>query len=561
MRSKNKYGIVFLVLLILLYTCACEEQQVVDFELAHHNAICEDGNYNNSLFYRNDLNIHAADPDCIYITEGEYEGWFFMYATSDDVGCRGIMSWKSRDMHSWVVSGIVFEPDDLSWGPQNIWAPEIVYDEESKLYYLFYSATNFNTHDYEHCKHIGMAFSESPAGPFVQWTGTNSDGRKLTLADPFFDLALIGEEHPLYKPGRSFIDANPFVDPVTNDKYLYLTRSRDNDRTNEIWGVKMKDWYTPDYLTLKVLTEVNRTEVGGSEYTEVDEGVINEASNVLYYEGLYYLTFSINAATDKLYSVYQAISDSPLGDFRKLTLEEGGLILSSDMNWDHASGTAHHAFVSVGDELWIIYHQHLDRQFGGTMERGIAIDRAYFTKNKEGLNIIYVNGPTYSLQPLPSIYSGYSNIASKAEITAVNMAEDSCISYLYDGLIKFHEFDPIQEFKAEGEFTEITISFSDYQRVRAVIIYNSYNYDQSFVRIENITFEMKNKDGHKGRAIINNLTFNWDFYANINELYMRPGGSAIAEFNEMLVQTITIRIVIPEGSEYLAISDIAILGI
>jgi hypothetical protein len=96
------------------------------------------------------------------------------------------------------------------------------------------------------------------------------------------------------------------------------------------------------------LTEVNKTTVGGTEYTERFEGApgssgnaINEAPNMIYYEGKYYLTFSVCATTDPEYSVMQAIGDTPLGPFTKVQESHGGVVVGTGMDengapaWDH----------------------------------------------------------------------------------------------------------------------------------------------------------------------------------------------------------------------------------
>jgi GH43 family beta-xylosidase len=550
----NKSLILLLILFLSIFLISCKKAEI---ELAYFSGIAENGLYNENLFYRNDLEVRSADPQCIYITEGEDEGWYYLYATSDLLGCKGIMAWKSKDLTNWEVVGVVFEPEDNSWSVANIWAPEVIYDDG--VYYLFYSATNSNTKaGYYNTKYLGLASSDSPSGPFKQWTGTNQNNTTITIGDPIFVLENIGLDHELYKAGRSFIDVSPFIDPVTNEKYLYFTQNRNVDKTSRLWGMKMKDWATPDYSTVKVLTEVNKVSTNGQEYTEVEEGIINEAPQMLYRDGVYYLTYSIDSATSKTYSVYQAISDSPLGDFRKLSLEEGGLVLGAEMSWDHVSGSGHHCFVQRNDELWIVYHQHLERNYGNTLERGIATDKVFWVENENELFTLYANGPTYSLQPKISSFTGYENIAGLANIEATNTLETSSTKYLNDGLFQLHEFGNVHEFEFNTS-TVIKLNFDDYRTIKALMVYNSYDYDKSFVRVDRVEFSFKSNKT-KGIAFINIMEFDWDLYVNADEEMMRPGGSVIAEFNEFLVNSITIYVSAPVGSDVAAISDIVVLG-
>jgi len=558
MINPKKFKQICMLVLFVFLGTALSACQKIELELAYAEGITEEGTYNKNLFYRNDLEVVSADPHCIFVEHGEEQGWFYIYATSDLLGCEGIMAWKSKDLVNWETVGVVFAPEDDSWSVANIWAPEVIYDEGDGLYYMFYSATNNNLRaGYHHTKYLGLAVSESPAGPFVQWTGTNLDGTVIGIGDPIFVLENIGLDHELYKEGRSFIDASPFVDPLTNEKYLYFTQSRNVDKTNRIWGMKMKNWATPDYSTVKVLTEVNKITPGG-EFTEFEEGIINEAPQMLYHEGHYYLTYSIDSASSKTYSVYQAISDSPLGEFRKLSLDEGGLVLGAELGWDHVSGSGHHGFVQAEDELWVVYHQHLDRNYGNTMERGLAADRVFWIKNKEDFPVLYANGPTYSLQPKPKIYSGYHNIAGSAEITATNGLPNSNTEFLNDGLFRLHEFGVVEEFEFERT-TTITLKFPEYRKITALMIYNSYDYAKAFARIERIELSFKvNKT--KGIAYLEKLAFDWDLHANIQEQFMRPGGSVVAEFNEIMVDEIRITINAPSGTDVAAISDIVVLG-
>lgn len=138
------------------------------------------------------------------------------------------------------------------------------------------------------------------------------------------------------------IDFHPFIDPVSGDKYLYWTIS---DEENFIVGVKMYEeedgsssWLKPDWSTFTLLTAAHywtiedyknnnlmneKGEVCYDSNTQVNEGV-----TVLYHDGKYHMTFSINSHDENSYEVCQAVADEPLGAFRKLREEENGRMLS-----------------------------------------------------------------------------------------------------------------------------------------------------------------------------------------------------------------------------------------
>lgn len=551
------------VFMLALASCS-DTIDVGSVKLAYFQQGTEGDQYNSSLFYRNDLKVRGADPTCIYIEKGEYAGYFFLYATSDLLGCKGIMAWKSKDLNNWDVVGVVFVPEKESFGRTSIWAPQIIYDEELDLYLLYYSALNSNSEYSLGYKYIGLCTSSSPAGPFTQYVGTNSDGLTLSVSDPFFALERAGDDYEYgYKTYQNIIDVCPFVDPVTGKKYLYYVRNRASQgaTANEIFGLKMKDWFTPDYSTIKQLTTCNKTTVGGSVDTDMNAWNIDEGPFMLYAHGKYYLTFSIGATTDKEYAVCQAIGDSPLGDFEKVQVADGGRILGADIDSIWASCAGHHSFLQLGDELWIIYHQDLDRAVGNT-SRGIAIDKVEWTVNSKGQYIMKAVGPTYSVQPLPQMVTGYYNVAKEANVTATNAAEGSSPSLLNDGIVKCNFVSGVSEFVTKGN-TQITLSFDDYVTARAICIYNSYDYNMAFVKVEKLEIKFKaKKDGKTvtGTAYTDPLLFDFERDADVDNSVINAASCILIEFDELLIKEITIFINCPANQDGVALNEITVYG-
>ena len=554
-----------LLLSMLLSLVACGFGSVINVgivELKYYDNEGEEG-FNTELYYRNDLKQAGCDPGAIYVTEGEYAGYYFVYGTSNDLSGRGYHCHKSKDLSNWEFVSNCFVPEIESWGRTQLWAPEVIYDEELGKYLLFYSAHNSNQKDgYVATKYLGLAMSDSPAGPFVQYTGTNANGTEIGIGDPIFDIELMDHNNPHYKEGTSFIDAHPFVDPVTGDKYLYMARTRNVHETNSCAVVKMIDWFTPDYETYTVLVTPNQTEYDGGEVTEFDEDVINEAPQVLYHDGTYYLTYSCNMAPDKDYCVLQAVSDSPMGPFTKIQMSDGGMVTQVEWVWDHLSTAGSHSFVNNGEEIWIIYHQNFDREAAGTMDRAYAADRIVFVENDKGQTVIRTNGPTYSIQPQPVTTTGYKNLAPLAKVTAKNAIDDSMIKYLNDGAFRTNEIDVIKEFEGTS-IIEITLSFDEYITARSLLIYNSYFYDYAFYNVARVDFSFRDVvDGKNvvGTARVENLYYDFEKYSNMDYCIMRPGAPLIIEFAEMEINKITITIACPTGQEKIAISEIMLLG-
>ena len=530
--------------------------------------------YNNNLFYVNNLEFEVADPSVIYITEGEDAGWFYCYGTSDEIGGHGFQAWRSKDLSHWECTGVALEP--FSWAINCYWAPEVIYDDG--LYYMFFGAFNLLKNNR---LFISVAVSESPKGPFVQPDGIrDANGNFLYSNKPVFDFSADNKvvkglddafkaKYPNYGPSFAkthFLDASPFIDPVTKDKYLYFSAYNDYGEGSLIYGVKMIDWFTPDYSTLTMLTipGYNTVENGiNSAFGEgirLSEGSVNEGPFMIYHDGKYYLTLSVFGYQDPSYQVKQAIASSPLGEFEKVSPDDGGKVISTDtVNWSHITSAGHHSFVTIGNELFIAYHTFKNRTdiSGG---RALAVDRVLWMKNNAGEDVMYTNGPTWSIQPLPEFISGYKNIAPEATVTSNNTKSDSDVSLLTDELIKFQEFDLIEEYEANSGKTEINLTFDDYKTVRSILVYNSYEYENTFVNISKLEMEVLTASGEAMTVTIKDLPFDWDWNFEDDYLFIRPGGAAIAEFDELPVKSIKIEIVSPEGADTVALNEIYVLG-
>jgi hypothetical protein len=278
---------------------------------------------------------------------------------------------------------------------------------------------------------------------------------------------------------------------------------------------------------------------------------INEGPCVVYHNGMYYLTISINGYRDKSYSVIQAVSNSPLGPFRKLRNSEGGLLLSTDaMTMDNVSGPGHHGFIEIDGQLYIIYHKHNDPNEGGTA-RHVAVDRVSWIPIKDingnDLEVMYVNGPTTSIQRFPDFASQYENIASEAVVSATNLVEGSSADYLVDGLQSIYKFaneDFVSNYVKETEFTGetvITFTFDDYRDIKALMIYNSKWMESAFYEIYRIEFDCLDSTNKKVTKVIKNLKFDWNAYTSSDDVdVIRAGSAAIAEFNETKIKEIRI---------------------
>lgn len=579
--------------------------------LAYGTGVDAEGKYDNTLFYRNDMILgESPDPGAFY---NEADGYVYIYPTG-----APIRAYRTKDFANWEYMGYVFDPDVDAWSYTHYWAPEVI--KWGDKYYLYYNsahkddvATYPNQGQFNDRMLLGLAVSDSPTGPFKEWVGErdmpmrDEKGNRIKengndvmvhetidLMTPLFDFRQGPTAYKTFCNENNLedvdvtkfhfptIDAHPYVD-YDGTLYLYFVRQSGG---NSIWGVKMENPWTPDYDTLTCLCEPGRKSVGVGGIADTESSLdisrvstINEGPWMARHESVkpngekvvrYYLTYSIFGYEYREYSVCTAVADSPLGyavgteddapngGFVKLDRKYGQPMLGVEPYYDHASGTGHHAFVTMGDEMFVIYHGHRDRK-GETFSRCIAADRVYWVYNEElGYDILHANGPSYSLQPLPESASAYKNIAHEASVSATNGMAGYSASALNDKIIAMHGYSAKNEFRFTGS-TEITLAFAEPRDVRAVMIYNAYDYDLAFSSIKSIVFE-----GNK-KYRIDDLKFPSEY---ISEEYSstRAGGAAVAVFNPIKVKKITIEIdsklsdIQVEEWAGISVSEITVLG-
>ncbi|HCY51303.1 MAG TPA: hypothetical protein DHU65_01200 [Clostridiales bacterium] len=452
--------------------------------------------------------------------------------------------------------------------------------------------------------------------------GETYDG---TVLNSYADLMQVDESRDVINCN---IDMSPFVDPITGDYYMYWSFIPERDEFDplnptmklfqgqNIYVIKFlnHDWSQPDYSTVTRITRTHYNmlsaqaadvynqqaaafkaedyvkgykETALATFKAADgenreapinggQGDVNEGPFCWYNEetGLYYLTFSVAGYTTSNYSLVQAVAYSPMGPFRKLDLAEGGVMLTADggRTTDNVSGPGHHSFVKCGDEVINVYHKHKNREVS-VHDRGANADRLLFIKNDQGMYVMYTNGPTTAIQP--KFYgtgtTKYDIISGDATVTTDD-AGNNTVKYLTDGILSMHvpAVAPfVHEFTTKKETVKITLDFGEYRNIAAIMIYNSKNYADTFDSITKIEMEAKLNDT-EFTAVIDNLQFYWNRYSNGSA--MRPGGSAVAAFNEMGVKKITIT-VSPDvnnpayqenkanGTAALGISEIYVLGV
>lgn len=551
-----------------------------------------------SLFYRNDNLSNLPDP--FVLDNTAQDGYYYLYGTWGAFRC-----FRSKNMMDWEDCGEVlkqYRENNKVWDSVNqkysyqvlggdLWAPEVVYDAETKLYYMFFSATP-DLKGYaakgNSAEMLMAATSTSPTGPFnlVNFKNAGSCGAEnvhtyststytdyfapYLLLDPAqnraFSEKINGEWRGANNGGYvGNIDAHPYVAP-DGTKYLYWVDSKGADR---ICGVEMENWLKPKWETAQVLTYHNyytvsdRNKGANNPVSYENYTTSNEGPFVTYHNGKYYLTYSANNWKNNSYLVAQAIADSPLGPYTKLKESEGGVLLSGMKQGSQtSSGTGHHSMLQVGNQLLMIYHRHNDPSVAGS-SRNHAIDEVKWI-TIGGREVMYVNGPNVTLQPRIEMHSLYHNIADEAKVSS---SGNAAVTYLNDGLLSHLKNGHANVVNAVGETTissaaTFTFSFDKARSITAVMVYNSRLESRIFRQIKQIRLVCI-EDGKTVIKYIDAVPFNAEYYETDSSgkvTYAEPCAAAYAVFAELQVLSVEITVDIPAGQSSVGISEIRILG-
>ena len=176
---------------------------------------------------------------------------------------------------------------------------------------------------------------------------------------------------------------------------------------------------------------------------------------------VYLLAFSPRGVGDYNYNVKFAYSHNPLTGFVKAKTEERSMILGVDERNTFMSNLGHVQFLHVDGQDWIV-HWEFPAPFGGyDTGRIYALSQMTWQYNEAlGFDTPVANGPTTSLQPLPSVFSGYRNVADRATVTATGEIDGSA-KYLTDGMTVTMRRDEKMQFRAKNNKTKITLTFAE----------------------------------------------------------------------------------------------------
>lgn len=106
------------------------------------------------------------------------DGTFHLVWTTQWMGSRGFGYARSKDLIHW--SKQVEIPVMQNHPTNNVWAPEVFYDDELKLYFIIWSSS-VNPKDYTHADKLGTNSCHR------MWYCTTKDWKRFSEARPYYD--------------------------------------------------------------------------------------------------------------------------------------------------------------------------------------------------------------------------------------------------------------------------------------------------------------------------------------------------------------------------------------
>lgn len=250
-----------------------------------------------------------------------------------------------------IDHGVVLHVDDVPWAEKQMWAPDAAF--KNGIYYLFFPARG-----YDGIFRIGVATSQSPAGPFAP------------------------QPEPI--SGSFSIDPAVFIDD-DGQAYLYF---------GGLWGGQLEKWQTGKFdmngaepadetpalcpKVIKLSADMLQIDDPVQDVVILDENGqpllagdhdrrFFEAAWLHKYNGRYYFSYS----TGDTHFIAYATSDSPTGPF-----VYQGIILKPVIGW-----TTHHSIVEFQGK-WYLFHHDSSLSGGATNKRSVKV--AEITYNADG---------------------------------------------------------------------------------------------------------------------------------------------------------------------------------
>ncbi|WP_342331356.1 glycoside hydrolase family 43 protein [Pedobacter sp. FW305-3-2-15-E-R2A2] len=271
-----------------------------------------------------------ADPE-----GAVFDQTYWIYPTFSDRYEKQVFldAFSSKDLLSWKKHPGILDTAGFKWAKKAVWAPSII--KKDKKYYLLFGANDIQSD--QEIGGIGVGVADRPEGPFKDHLGK-------PLVDKFYN-------------GAQPIDQFVFKD---KDGQHYL-----------IYG----GWKHCNIAKLNQDFSGFIPFPDGTVFKEITPDNYVEGPYMFMRNGKYYFMWSEGGWTGPDYSVAYAISDSPLGPFKRI-----GKVLQQDPKI--ATGAGHHSVIKhpQKNDYYMVYHR---RPLGETdgNHRVTCIDRMEFDAN------------------------------------------------------------------------------------------------------------------------------------------------------------------------------------
>jgi arabinoxylan arabinofuranohydrolase len=277
--------------------------------------------------------VFTADPSARV-----FEGRVYVYASHDPDNQAGYDMqdyhvFSSDDLVNWQDHGVALDAADIPWAT-SLYAPDCAYGEATGKYYLYFPNSSSG---------IGVAVSDSPAGPFVD-----------ALGEPLIDTNTPGVEDVEW-----IFDPTCFVDD-DGQAYLYFGGGP-RDTGDNARVIRLND----DMVSL---ADATATTISAPDFFE--------ASFLHKREGRYYFSYSTTFANHSAYIDYM-VSDDPMTGF-----EYAGTILQNPAGNNYSNN--HHSIVQYEGSWYIFYHNRVlsNRDGYSEYQRSITVD--HLTHDADG---------------------------------------------------------------------------------------------------------------------------------------------------------------------------------
>ncbi|MET4082134.1 arabinan endo-1,5-alpha-L-arabinosidase [Pedobacter sp. UYP30] len=290
------------------------------------------------------IDANFADPTVIL-----YQGVYYAYATQASVNgvMHNIQLATSTDLKTWKMVGDVLPVKPL-WAKntQDFWAPHVLYDDEAHKFVLFFSA---KSDDKKFDKCIGVAFSDTPEGPFLS------------------------SESPIVSgPGFENIDPFAIHDKKTHKNYLFWGSGFQPIKVREM----SRDWKTFAKKSVeKALVYPGREK----KYSNLIEGAW-----VDFCDGFYYLYYSGDncCGVNANYAVMVARSKHLIGSYSTMAKVKNipsSVVLAKNENW---LAPGHNSiFKDKIGQRWIAYHAIHPKQLTSPDQKRVMLISRLVYKN------------------------------------------------------------------------------------------------------------------------------------------------------------------------------------